>query len=98
LIVAIKLGGDGCYVRSREGFEVAKPAFKVAVVDTTGAGDGWAAGFLQGLVKGWDLEKCAIVANAVGGLVVTKIGAITAMPTKSELLRFLRSQGMDIVL
>jgi sugar/nucleoside kinase (ribokinase family) len=98
LIVAIKLGGDGCYVRSREGFEITKPAFKVAVVDTTGAGDGWAAGFLHGLVKGWDLEKCSTVANAVGGLVVTKIGAITAMPTKSELLRFLRSQGMDIVL
>ncbi|MGQ9514144.1 MAG: carbohydrate kinase family protein [Thermoproteota archaeon] len=97
-IVAIKLGGKGCYVRSGEGLEIRKPAFKVKVVDTTGAGDGWAAGFLHGLAKGWDLERCATVANAVGGLVVTKIGAITAMPTKAELLRFFNQRRIYISL
>jgi sugar/nucleoside kinase (ribokinase family) len=93
-MVAVKLGGKGSYVRAREGIELRKPAFKVKVVDTTGAGDGWAAGFLHGLARGWTLEKCATVANAVGGLVVTKIGAITAMPTRLELQRFLRSMGI----
>ena len=93
-MVAVKLGGKGSYVRTREGIELRRPAFKVEVVDTTGAGDGWAAGFLHGLAMGWTLEKCATVANAVGGLVVTKIGAITAMPTRSELQRFLRSMGI----
>lgn len=95
-IVAVKLGGAGSYVKSKDGAELRKPAFKVKVVDTTGAGDGWAAGFLHGLARGWDLGKCAIVANAVGGLVVTKIGAITAMPSRAELRRFLRSRGIDI--
>lgn len=95
-IIAVKLGDRGSYVKSRDGAEFKKPAFKVKVVDTTGAGDGWAAGFLHGLAKGWDLEKCAIIANAVGGLVVTKIGATTAMPTRVELGRFLNSRGMKI--
>jgi len=95
-IVAVKLGGKGSYVRSRDGSESVKPAFKVRVVDTTGAGDGWAAGFLHGLARGWELEKCVTVANAVGGLVVTRIGAITAMPARAELQRFLRSRGMRI--
>jgi len=95
-IVAVKLGGKGSYVRSRDGGESIRPAFKVRVVDTTGAGDGWAAGFLHGLARGWELEKCATMANAVGGLVVTKIGAITAMPTRAELQRFLRARGMRI--
>ncbi|MEM2885157.1 MAG: carbohydrate kinase, partial [Thermoproteota archaeon] len=97
-IVAVKLGGGGCDARAADGTEVRKPAFRVDVVDTTGAGDGWAAGFIHGLVNGWGLEKCATVANAVGGLVVTKVGAITAMPTRSELLRFLRLQGTGIAL
>jgi len=95
-IVAVKLGGKGSYVRSRDGSESLSPAFRVRVVDTTGAGDGWAAGFLHGLARGWELEKCATVANAVGGLVVTRIGAITAMPKRAELRRFFRSRGMKI--
>jgi len=37
-----------------------------------------------------------MVANAVGGLVVTKVGAITAMPSRAELQRFLRSRGLRI--
>jgi 5-dehydro-2-deoxygluconokinase len=51
---------------------------------------------LVGLLRGWDLDKCVAVANAVGALVVTKHGAITALPYKDELNKFLENQGLNI--
>jgi len=89
-IVGIKLGEKGSYIMSKDGNSVRRPAFKVKAVDTTGAGDGWNAGLLVGLCKGWTLQKCATVANAIGALVVTRRGAITAMPYKQELRTFLK--------
>jgi len=95
-IVGIKLGERGAYIINKDGTRVQAPAFKVKAVDTTGAGDGWNAGLLVGLCKGWDLEKCVTVANALGAMVVTKRGAITAMPYKKELKAFLKRTGIEI--
>lgn len=92
--VALKLGDQGSYVESDTGRAFSKPAYKVKVVDTTGAGDGWAAGFEFGLVQGWNLETCATVANAIGALVVTRRGAVTALPTRAELESFLKRKGV----
>lgn len=95
-IVGIKLGKMGSLIKTKDGRSIYTPAFRVKAIDTTGAGDGWNAGLLVGLLKCWDLEKCAMVANAVGALVVTKHGAITALPYKDELNKFLKSQGLSI--
>jgi len=95
-IVGIKLGENGSYILSKDGKKVEAPAFKVKAVDTTGAGDGWNAGLLVGLCRRWDLGKCVTVANAIGALVVTRRGAITAMPSKEELLAFLRHTDVKI--
>jgi len=94
--VGIKLGSQGSFVKTANGKVIMKPAFSVKSVDTTGAGDGWNAGFLIGICKGWDLEKSVTVANAVGGLVVTRRGAITAMPYRTELNTFLRQAGLHL--
>lgn len=95
-VVGIKLGEKGSLVKTKDGRCVFEPAFRVKAVDTTGAGDGWNAGLLIGLLKGWDLEKCVKVANAVGALVVTKHGAITALPYRDELNQFIKEQGLGI--
>ena len=95
-IVGIKLGADGALLKTGAGQRVYIPAFKVKPVDTTGAGDGWNAGLLVGLLRGWDLETCVTVANAVGALVVTKPGAITALPYRSELNDFLKERGANL--
>ena len=95
-VVGIKLGADGALVRTKEGRKLYVPAFDVRTVDTTGAGDGWNAGLLVGLLKGWDLKTCVTVANAVGALVVTRHGAITALPYMSELSEFLEEHGLDL--
>lgn len=95
-IVGVKRGPKGSLIKSKEGPEISVPAFKVDVIDTTGAGDGWDAGLLVGLLRGFELEECATIANAVGALVVTKRGAITALPYKDELNQFLMHHGIKL--
>jgi sugar/nucleoside kinase (ribokinase family) len=95
-IVGIKLGIGGALVMTEKNEKIYVPAFKVKAIDTTGAGDGWNAGLLVGIIKNWDLKTCVTVANAVGALVVTKRGAITALPYKDELNRFLMKQGFHL--
>lgn len=97
-IVGIKLGSEGSFLKVRSGREVSAPAFKVNVVDVTGAGDGWNAGLLVSLCKGLEIEHCIKVANAVGALVVTKPGAITALPYRDDLNRFLYENNVEISL
>lgn len=88
--VVIKLGEDGCYVKpeNMDGFTV--PAYRdIKVVDTSGAGDSFCAGFIAGLVKGWDVEKCARFANAVGAHCVMQIGTTTGIRSMDEMLEFM---------
>jgi len=87
-VVALKMGEEGCYLRSPDE-EVQIPAYEVAAVDTTGAGDAFVAGFLTGVVKGWNLKQTGYLANAVGALCVTAIGATTGLRTLEETLRFM---------
>jgi len=97
-IVGVKMGSKGAFLQMKTGEKEHLPAFKVKAIDTTGAGDGWNAGLLTGLVREWDLHTCLLVANAVGALVVTKRGAITALPYKHELEKFLKTNSVEITL
>ncbi len=82
--VGIKMGTQGSYVcrgpvgepsRSQHpSEEIFVPAYPVNVVDTTGAGDAYVAGFLAGTVMGWDLKATAELAAATGAACVTAIG------------------------
>ncbi len=73
-IVAITQGEDGCLIASREK-RVQVPAFRVNVVDTTGAGDAFMGGLSYGLLQGWELERAGLFANACAALCCTKVGA-----------------------
>ncbi len=94
-IVAIKMGGEGSYVRSADGRELRVPVYPVEVVDGTGSGDAYAAGFLRGLLEGWDLERCAKFAAAVGALCVTALGTIDGVRSFEETLAWLKSIEPD---
>jgi sugar/nucleoside kinase (ribokinase family) len=89
--VGIKMGVDGCLVMSAESQVVRLPAFQVDVVDATGAGDAFAAGFIAGVWQGWELEKTARFANAVGALSVTGLGASGGVRSLSETLSFMEN-------
>jgi len=86
--VALKLGEEGCYVRSAD-LELRIPAYLVEAVDGTGSGDAFVAGFIQGLLKGWDLEDTAHFASAVGALCVTGIGTTAGVRDFAGTIDFL---------
>ena len=75
--VIIKSGKRGCYVENDSIKMWISPEKEVTPVDTTGAGDSFAAGFVYGLSEGWDIMKCAEFANACGAKAVSYLGATT---------------------
>jgi len=83
-IVAVKLGNRGCYVTDGQESHHVQP-FKVKVVDSTGAGDAFCAGFLYGLLKGKALRECGLLGNFVASRVLTKMGARNGLPRKEDL-------------
>ena len=83
-IVAVKLGAKGCYVtdgRERHLIE----ALKVNVMDTTGAGDAFCAGFLYGLINEKDLEECSRLGNFVASRCIMQMGARAGLPFAKDL-------------
>jgi ribokinase len=83
-IVTVKLGDDGCYVTDGREQHLIE-AYKVKVVDTTGAGDAFCAGFLYGLLKGKNLYECGKLGNFVASRCTTKMGARTGLPFAKDL-------------
>lgn len=88
--VVVKDGANGAWVASRDTL-LHSPAIQAGqVVDTTGAGDCFNAGFLFGhIVEGQPDEVSARYGNICGGLSVTGIGGATTVPTHDELMRWL---------
>jgi sugar/nucleoside kinase (ribokinase family) len=89
-IVGLKMGSEGSYVRSATE-EYWIPPYKVEAVDATGAGDSFVAGFLAGVVHGWDLERTGKLANAVGASCVTGLGATGGIRSWEETVRFMET-------
>lgn len=93
--VVLKRGAKGCLVKSRHS-RIEVPAVQgVRCLDTTGAGDAFAAGFLCGLLEGRSLEECGILANACGSLAVEAVGAVKGLESRrqvEERVRLLRRQ------
>jgi len=81
--VVVKLGHEGCIVLA-DGEEFSVPAFMVEVVDTTGAGDCFAGGFLAALQRGFPLRDAAAFANAVGALSVRRVGSVAGLLSWEE--------------
>lgn len=88
-IVALKMGSQGCYVKTREE-AFALPVYPVKAVDATGAGDAFAGGFLAGIAKGWDLRRTTRLANAAGALCVTAVGATAGVRSLAETVEFMK--------
>ncbi|EYR83014.1 carbohydrate kinase family protein [Shinella sp. 838] len=86
----IALKGDGAASRlcRREGTDSA-PWFSTAAVDTTGAGDAFAAGHIHGSLTGLSGPDCCRLANAFGAVAVTRKGAGIAMPGLQDALQLM---------
>ncbi|MBN1580110.1 MAG: carbohydrate kinase family protein [Anaerolineae bacterium] len=91
-IIALKLGANGCMLYER-GDVVHVPAFSVPAVDTTGAGDAFAAGFIAGQTLGLDLRACGVWANAMGALAASVEGSYA--PAQDELAAFMQHHALS---
>ena len=81
--VGLKMGKSGSYVRSATE-EIYVPSYEVDIVDATGAGDAYVAGFLAGIVMGWDLKRTSELASAAGAACVTAIGTTAGIRNLEE--------------
>ncbi|SFA93952.1 sugar kinase [Selenomonas ruminantium] len=91
--VVIKLGGSkGAYGKEREGKEFIAPSFRVEhVVDTVGAGDGFAVGTVSALLEGRTLEEAALRGAAIGALAIMSAGDNEGLPNRTELQHFMEA-------
>ncbi len=96
-LAVLSLGRQGCIAMTERGEQLV-PSLPVNAVDTTGAGDGFVAGLLSGLVETPDMlgddkalyEHCRF-ANAVGALTTTARGAIPSLPKRDQVEALLSS-------
>jgi len=75
------------YIRDTENEYMVEPSNKniISALDTTGAGDAFATGFLYGLLKGKGLEECGLLGDIAAHFSITKLGTRQGFPTFSEL-------------
>ena len=91
--VVLKFGAGGSCVGFYEKgggalHEVRTPSFRVPVVDSTGCGDAWDAGFIKGLSLGWGLDEAARLGCACGGLVIQGLGSDAGIVDFEQTLDF----------
>jgi 2-dehydro-3-deoxygluconokinase len=92
-IVITKCGSNGAYV-STKGESYMVPGFKVdKVIDTVGAGDGFAVGVITGLMEGLSLQNAVYRGNAIGAIQVTSRGDNEGLPYPNQLESFIKTQG-----
>ncbi|PTX92729.1 adenosine kinase [Opitutus sp. ER46] len=76
VLAAVKVGRDGAWIAQGNDLHRIEPVAVANVIDTNGAGDSWAAGFLFGYLRGWPLPACGAVASLLGAETVMHLGPI----------------------
>ena len=84
--MVMTLGAEGAFIAS-DSFTGAVPGQPVDVVDTTGAGDAFAAAITTALAEGAELRNAVGFAMVAGSLAVTKYGVISALPYRADIDR-----------
>jgi sugar/nucleoside kinase (ribokinase family) len=88
-VVVLKRGSRGCAVLTPTG-RIDVPAFKIREVDPTGSGDCFDAGFLCGQLEGWDLERSARMASAVGAINAQAFGPMEGRISRTRVAAMLK--------
>jgi sugar/nucleoside kinase (ribokinase family) len=93
---AIVTQGDRGSVLVTEGLRLRAGAFRVPLVDGSGGGDAFAAGYVAGLLRGLDAAGCLRLASAVGASCVRAIGTTTGVFTRAECDAFLAANDLRV--
>jgi 5-dehydro-2-deoxygluconokinase len=90
-IVVIKHGKDGSIAYTKEGEIFKGTTFPANVVKTFGAGDSYAAGFIHGLMDGWDISKSMEYGAAAASIVISSHSCSDAMPTVEQVDNYIET-------
>jgi 2-dehydro-3-deoxygluconokinase len=90
--VVIKLGAEGAHAWTADGQTARSRGYAVTPIDTVGAGDGFAAGYLAAFLAEASLQERVDQGAAVGALVTTRHGDLATMPTRVEVEELLTHQ------
>ncbi|MBU9711637.1 sugar kinase [Evansella tamaricis] len=89
-VVVIKLGEQGAFIKRKEMEGKYIKGFKVdKIVDTVGAGDGFAVGVISGLAEGLSLEESVVRGNAIGAIQLLSTSDNEGLPTRDRLDKFI---------
>jgi sugar/nucleoside kinase (ribokinase family) len=88
------LGEQGSLILGPEG-EARVPAFEIDLVDTTGCGDAYVAGFIVATANGWDAEAAGWLDSAASGLVATGLGSDSGILDLQGTLEFMATQAPE---
>ncbi len=92
----ITLNGGGALVRDSDGKTSEIRGLSAEVVDSTGAGDSFAAGVIYGILGGWSLEDSARLGMLLAYLTVQKVGARSAIVSLEEVKRIASKVGLRL--
>jgi sugar/nucleoside kinase (ribokinase family) len=85
------LGGDGAFYAHKDGTRMKSPAYDIQVVDTTGCGDAFDAGFIAALHHKMDTETALRFAQASAGLVATGLGSDAGIVSFEQTLETMKN-------
>ncbi len=97
LAVVVTLGEEGSVLYTPDGEERVS-AFRVDVIDTTGAGDVFHGAFAFGVARGLSPRECVLLATGASAMKCTRLGGRTGIPDLPGLLAFLRERGAAVEL
>jgi len=95
-IVALKMGEKGSILLTRNSIIHIPPYKPKVIVDTTGAGDVYAAALISSIIKGRSLIESGLIATIAAGLKVSKPGARKGLPYESEVYSIFKSIGSEL--
>ncbi len=96
-IAVVTDGRNGSWICTRDGSSFHQPAFLFPkTVDTTGCGDSYHGAFLAGLLKGFAVEKTALLASAVAGMNSQHLGGRSGIPKWEEVIEYLAGYGVRL--
>jgi len=85
-LVIVTLGSNGSLIVNKNNVEIIESITKGKIIDTTGAGDIYAGGFIHGLINNYSLKKCGEIGSICAGQIITQLGSRSNIDLR-ELIR-----------
>lgn len=96
--VIMKIGKRGCFIRNEQGAMIIPTCKDIVAIDTIGAGDNFASGFIAGLLEGRDIRECGIYANCTASVSVQYSGATAGVKNRAMVDELFEKYHNDFII